>query len=307
MSSSSATGLPAFSAQDVQLQKVESRNALSFALPARSSLLLRVAAPRVHAYEERDFRWLHLLQAVAIVPSRKVETIVKLVQQAIKLQPQTRFRRALESSVRTLLSALSNPASKLSVSNRALLTLRLKDQVAAFLREWMADPIEGMVTRKEHVVGGMRMDDLVATPMGIGYLRAYRREDRFCVVLYPWGHGFIHVSNVEKLAEAIDHERKRRRSGEYHALEHQRLFEQIESLLENASAAEAPEPVDIDAAEYRQLIQSLKDEHFDANVLDHDLSLMRRVQAVTSRLKRPRTLSESDAPAPTTAADGDAD
>jgi len=106
----------------------------------------------------------------------------------------------------------------------------------------------------------MRMDDLVATPMGVGYLRAYRREDQFCVVLYPWCHGFIHVSNVEKLAEAIDHERKRRRPDQCHPLEEQRLFEQIESLLDSVPAVEALEGVDVDAAEYHRLLQSLKEE-----------------------------------------------
>lgn len=114
--------------------------------------------------------------------------------------------------------------------------------------------------------GGLRLDDLVATPVGAGYLRGFRREDGFCTVLFPWGHGFIHVRDVEKAEVALKKQLGKRRPNEFVALEHQHLYEQVESLLENFPPEEqAPtvtieEPEGVSQEEYEKLIESLEEE-----------------------------------------------
>ncbi|TMW64811.1 hypothetical protein Poli38472_008978 [Pythium oligandrum] len=295
--------LPLFSTKDKELRahKLENRNGVLFAVPAHSSVLLKILAPKSHSYEERDLRWLHLLQAVAAVPSRKVETIAKLVQQAMQMVPSPTYRRTLEQMLRGLLDVLTKTDSTLSFSTQALLALRVKDQVATFLRQWIQDPIEGFVLRKEHVVGGMRMDDLVATPVGAGYLRAFRREDQFCIVVFPWGHGFVRLSTIERVEDAVVQQRAKRRHNEYLALEHQHLYEQVESLLENYPAESTlnygmngDNPDGVNVAEYEQLLASLQEEHYDTEVLQRDLSFVRRVQALATKLKRQRTQQPAD-------------
>lgn len=123
---------------------------------------------------------------------------------------------------------------------------------------------------------GLRLDDLVATPVGAGYLRGYRREDGFCIVLYPWGHGFVHLRHVARLEQAIETQRKKRKFNEFLALEHQHLYEEVESLLENyppeqdvpSSTAKmlkiTPEGVDVD--EYTKLVESLQEEEVRRNL-----------------------------------------
>lgn len=146
--------LPAFSLNELQLRKAVDRNAMEFSVPVRSSVLLHVAKPRPHSYEEKDLRWLHLLQAVAAVPSRKVDTIEQLVKQALQLIPSPVHKKRLELCMRVLLAALEKDHDvSFGFSKRALLALQVKDRVAQFLREWVADPVEGFVLRKEHVVG----------------------------------------------------------------------------------------------------------------------------------------------------------
>lgn len=123
------------------------------------------------------------------------------------------------------------------------------------------------------MAAGLRLDDLVATPVGAGYLRGYRRDDGFCIVLYPWGHGFIQLQQVERLEQAIVAERKKRKLNEFLVLEHQHLYEEVESLLENyppesaassdSAAGESvveltPEGVSIE--EYEKLVESLQEE-----------------------------------------------
>lgn len=146
--------LPVFSTREVQFRKARDANKLVFSVPTHSSLLLPVLKPKCHAYEERDRRWLHLLQAVAVVPSLKTETIQKLMLQALQLAktlPPAWGKRA-EQSLRPLVDALAE-ADDEHFSTRAKLALKIKEQVASFLREWIADPVEGFVLRKDHVVG----------------------------------------------------------------------------------------------------------------------------------------------------------
>ncbi|KAF1328876.1 hypothetical protein FI667_g6355, partial [Globisporangium splendens] len=296
-SSSSSSGLPVFSLNEMQLRKAADRNCVAFAMPVHSSVLLQLARPppRTHRYEERDHRWLHLLEAVAVVPSRKMDVIQKLVTQALQLLPSPVYKKKLERCVRVLLATLEQDDASMEFSKRALVALEMKDRVAQFLREWVADPIEGFVLRKDHVVAGLRLDDLVATPVGAGYLRGYRSDDGFCIVLYPWGYGFIHVKCVSKLDDAIVAERtKKRKFNEYLPLEHQHLYEDIESLLENYPPEEGQSakedelvltPDGVNVAEYKKLLDSLEEEHFNADVLQHDLSFVRRVHALAVKTR----------------------
>lgn len=143
--------LPSFSLRELQLHKADSRNVVSFGAPPRASVLLRVLRPKAHAYEERDRRWLHLLQAVAAVPSRRVDTIAALVRLALQLQTSPTWHRRLDVAVRATLTETA--AANGDFPKRALAALQLKERVAQFLREWMADPVEGFVLWKEHVVG----------------------------------------------------------------------------------------------------------------------------------------------------------
>ncbi|RLN47411.1 hypothetical protein BBJ28_00004944 [Nothophytophthora sp. Chile5] len=302
--------LPVFSMREARFRKSRDANKLVFSLPTHSSLLLQLLRPVCHAYEERDRRWLHLLQAVALVPSRKVDKLRATVRQALKLSVPAHVKRDLEALVSPTLDALEveDPSGEEDVAARSLLGLQLKEKVAEFLRAWIADPVEGFVLRKEHVVGGMRLDDLVATPMGVGYLRGFRREDGFCVVVYPWGHGFVHLSKVEKTEQALTKALKKRKYNEYVALEHQQLFEQVEGLLENlppglegrADATQAAKGVDVgvdvDVEEYTRLLESLEEEHVDAAPLRNDLSFVRRVQALALKTKAIHQAQSSEEP-----------
>ncbi|GMF30157.1 unnamed protein product [Phytophthora lilii] len=213
------------------------------------------------------------------------------------LSPKT--KRQLEAKLRPLLTRLRDEDQE--SGTRPILALQLKEKVAECLRGWIAEPVEGFVLRKEHVVNGMRLDDLVATPAGAGYLRGYRHEDGFCTVVYPWGHGFVHVKDVEKVQQALDKHLKKRTYNEYVALEHQQLYEQIEGLLENlpppmpeesgatkkdTSAAEQEEGVGFE--EYKELLKSLEEE-----VRLPWSSFLRRIQALAKKVKE---LRRSQAP-----------
>ncbi|RLN52889.1 hypothetical protein BBJ29_005332 [Phytophthora kernoviae] len=215
-----------------------------------------------------------------------------------------KIKSELEALLNPLLTALETEQLVDDVNIKPLLMLQIKEKVAEFLRQWIAEPVEGFVLRKEHVVNGMRLDDLVSTPAGAGYLRGYRTDDGFCTVVYPWGHGFVHVKDVEKVQQALDKHLKKRTYNEYVALEHQQMYEQIEGLLENlppvqerdtgeetmsANAVKA-ETVDKESniAEYKELLKSLEEEHVDTTVLREDLRFLRRVQALATKTKEIR-------------------
>lgn len=267
--------LPIFSTREARTRKARDANTLVFSIPTRSSLLLPLLRPVCHAYGQQDARCLHLLQTAALVPSCKCSKLLATVIQALKmpLSPQTKSR--LEERLRPLITKLQAQSDVDQESGaRPLLALQLKEAVAQFLRCWIAEPVEGFVLRKEHVVNSMRLDDLVATPTGAGYLRGYRLDDGFCTVVYPWGHGFVHVKDVEKVQQALDKHLKKRTYNEYVALEHQQLYEQIEGLLENLpppapeernpskkeTSAAAEEEGAVDIEEYKELLKSLEEE-----------------------------------------------
>ncbi|KAG6952222.1 hypothetical protein JG688_00013365 [Phytophthora aleatoria] len=300
--------LPKFSTREAHFRKARDTNTLVFSVPTRSSLLLPLLRPVSHAYEQQDARCLHLLQAAALVPSCKCNKLLATVTQALKMPVSTATRSQLETKLRPLITELRNEDKE--SGTRPLIALQLKEKVAECLRCWIAEPVEGFVLRKEHVVNGMRLDDLVATPAGAGYLRGYRREDGICTVVYPWGHGFVHVKDVEKVQRALNKQLKKRTYNEYVALEHQQLYEQIEGLLENlpppapeggdAAKKETEEEGEGDIEEYKELLKSLEEEvqpfwpgvdvakHVDTTVLREDLGLLRRVQALTKKVKELR-------------------
>ncbi|KAG3138615.1 hypothetical protein PI126_g16843 [Phytophthora idaei] len=285
--------LPKFSTREAHFRKARDANTLVFSVPTRSSLLLPLLRPVSHAYEQQDARCLHLLQAAALVPSCKCNKLLATVTQALKMPVSAATRSQLETKLNPLITKLRNEDKESGI--RPLITLQLKEKVAECLRCWIAEPVEGFVLRKEHVVNGMRLDDLVATPAGAGYLRGYRREDAICTVVYPWGHGFVHVKDVEKVQRALNKQLKKRTYNEYVALEHQQLYEQIERLLENlpppapeggdAAKKETEEEGEGDIEEYKELLKSLEEEHVDTTVLSEDLGLLRRVQALTNKVK----------------------
>ncbi|KAG7402224.1 hypothetical protein PHYBOEH_003483 [Phytophthora boehmeriae] len=304
--------LPVFSTKEARFRKARDANTLIFSVPTHSSVLLPLLRPASHAYEQRDARWLHLLQAAALVPSRKADKLAKTLRQALKMPLSPRIKSELETLLNPLLAALETERPGDDFHTKCLVALQVKEKVAAFLRQWIAEPVEGFVLRKEHVVNGMRLDDLVATPAGAGYLRAYRTDDGFCTVVYPWGHGFVHVKDVEKVQRALEKQLKKRSFNEYVALEHQQMYEQIEGLLENLPPVQErdtgeetmnpnavkAETVDneADVAEYKELLTSLEEEHVDTTVLRQDLSFLRRVQALATKTKEIRRAQTAPEP-----------
>ncbi|KAK1947576.1 hypothetical protein P3T76_001586 [Phytophthora citrophthora] len=305
--------LPTFSMREAHFRKARDANTLVFSVPVRSSLLLPLLRPVCHAYEQQDSRCLHLLQAAALVPSCKCNKLLKTVTQALKMPVSAATKSLLEDK---LLPTITQLREDKEDSTRPLVALQLKEKVAECLRCWIAEPVEGFVLRKEHVINGMRLDDLVATPAGAGYLRGYRLEDGFCTVVYPWGHGFVHVKDVEKVQKALEKHLKKRTYNEYVALEHQQLYEQIEGLLDNLPPA-VPEEGDsakkeeaaagdgeeVGIEEFKDLLKSLEEEHVDTTVLREDLGLLRRVQALANKVKelhRSQTAKEPEQKMPRT-------
>ncbi|KAL3674914.1 hypothetical protein V7S43_000840 [Phytophthora oleae] len=298
--------LPTFSTREARFRKARDANTLVFSVPSRSSLLLPLLRPVCHAYEQQDSRCLHLLQAAALVPSCKCNKLVKTVAQALKMPVSAATRSQLEAKLLPLITQLRDDKEN---GTRPLIALQLKEKVAECLRCWIAEPVEGFVLRKEHVVNGMRLDDVVATPAGAGYLRGYRLEDGFCTVVYPWGHGFVHVKDVEKVQKALEKHLKKRTYNEYVALEHQQLYEQIEGLLENLppaipeegdsakkEEAAAGEEEEVGIEEYKELLKSLEEEHVDTTVLREDLGFLRRVQALANKVKELRRSQTAQEP-----------
>lgn len=159
--------LPVFSTRETHFRKARDANTLVFSVPTHSSLLLPLLRPVSHAYEQQDARCLHLLQAAALVPSCKCDKLLATVAQALKMPVAPKIKSQLEATLRPVLTKLQ--ASKGGEGHeRPLLALQLKEKVADCLRCWIAEPVHGFVLRKEHVVNGMRMDDLVATPWARG-------------------------------------------------------------------------------------------------------------------------------------------
>ncbi|KAL4167284.1 hypothetical protein KRP22_012770 [Phytophthora ramorum] len=208
--------------------------------------------PVSHAYEQQDARCLHLLQAVALVPSCKSRKLLGTVRQALKMPLVSKTRSQLETSLCPLLKKLQEEDQK-----------------------------SGFMLRKEHVVNGMRLGDLVAIPSGAGCLRGYGCDDGFCTVVYPWGHGFVHVKDVEKVQQALD---KYLKKHTYNKLpENLSLQVPVERDSAKETSAAALEEVGLEV--YKELLKSLEEEHVDTTVLREDLGFWRRVLALTKKAK----------------------
>jgi hypothetical protein len=150
--------LPSFSSAEISVKKRKNVNTLQMAIPVKSSLLMKLLKPKCHSYEEKDLRWIHALQAIAMVPSKKYDEIQALAKQAMRLVPTPPYKKKLECALTPLLNEMLGETKEFAVPKNALLALKLKDQVSNFLREWMEDPIEGFVFYKEHVLGTLDHD-----------------------------------------------------------------------------------------------------------------------------------------------------
>ncbi|KAH7459733.1 uncharacterized protein KRP23_14995 [Phytophthora ramorum] len=195
--------------------------------------------PVSHAYEQQDARCLHLLQAVALVPSCKSRKLLGTVRQALKMPLVSKTRSQLETSLCPLLKKLQEEDQK-----------------------------SGFMLRKEHVVNGMRLGDLVAIPSGAGCLRGYGCDDGFCTVVYPWGHGFVHVKDVEKIERLPEN-----------------LSLQVPVERDSAKETSAAALEEVGLEVYKELLKSLEEEHVDTTVLREDLGFWRRVLALTKKAK----------------------
>ncbi|CAH0516227.1 unnamed protein product [Peronospora belbahrii] len=274
--------LPIFSTREARFHKARDANTLIFDIPTHSSLLLSLLRPVCHVHGQQDTQCLHLLQTVALVPSCKSNKLLTTINEALNVSISPTTKNKLEKKLRPLISKLQDQRDEDQESGtRSLIALQLKEAVADFLRCWIADPIEGVVLRKEYVINGMRLNDLVVTPAGLGYLRGYRREDGFCTIVYPWGQGFVHVKDVEKVQQALEKHLKKRTYNEYVALEHQQLSEQIDKLLGNLTS---PLPEDRGGIEeYKEMLESLEEKHVDTTVLYKDIGFLRRVQSLANK------------------------
>lgn len=279
--------LPAFSAREALARKAADANVLLFALPAGSSLLLPLLRPADSRNAPRDDRWLRALRGAQAVPSRRLEALRDAVARALALPVPPALGARLEAALRPLLGALAAPGGG-DLANpspeRLVLGLQLKDRIAALLREWIAEPVEGFVLRRDLVVGaravlraeavqdtdrrvvvaGLRRDDLVATPVGAGYLRAYRQEDGFCTVVYPWGHGLIHLTQVERADVAPRSQLRKRKASEFVQIEQvARPDLSVDEEIQGSKGLDdsgAVEVTGISVEQYRELLESLEDE-----------------------------------------------
>jgi hypothetical protein len=141
----------------------------------------------------------------------------------------------------------------------------------------------------------MQLDDSVMTPVGTGLLRAYRSQDQFCVVVFAWGFGYIHLRDVKMLAQTVGHESKKRPHGNSLEVSHQDVLQQVKFLIENAELHEA-------VRKYRDGFSTshvphqvlLQDCH--PQVLQESPNFLRRVQTLVAKLqKRQRKRSIADA------------
>ncbi|KAL7684270.1 hypothetical protein Plhal304r1_c036g0110271 [Plasmopara halstedii] len=292
--------LPKFSTREARFRKACDANTLFFYIPTKSSLLLPLLHPVSHVYREQDARCLHLLQSVALIPSCKCKKILATVNEALKIPVSAATRGRFETKLRPLINKLRDEDE--NCATRPLIALQLKEKVAECLRCWIVDPIDGFVLRKEHVVKGMRLDDLVATPVGVGYMRGYRTTDGFCIIVYPWGYGFVHLNEVKKVQQAAENHLKKRMYTEYVAFEHQQLYEQIKGLLDDLPPISDKSNDFEDTKEKRDedlevLPRILNKEHMNTTVLQKDLQFLRRVEALVKKVQYSRqaqTVKEPD-------------
>jgi hypothetical protein len=197
-------------AREVKAMKHRRGNKLTFHVKAGSSILYSLMQPPSHAYEEPDVTWIKLLEAVALIPSGKPMEMLPLIRESFRIMPpgQSQFYRRQFSQF--FLSYLGDTATAISASaannnnnihhDTSVLGPRdgliLKNHVNLILRTFLANPIHGYVLSKRYIQNGLFADDMVRTPVGRGFVRAYRASDRFYIVIFPWGIGYIHDTSL---------------------------------------------------------------------------------------------------------------
>ncbi|OQR90608.1 hypothetical protein ACHHYP_05383 [Achlya hypogyna] len=181
--------------KEVAVTKHAEHNVLSFQVKAGAGVLYSILQPPSLAYESPDTTWLQLLEAVALIPSGRPAEIRQLLVEAYRILPVGDFRALLGLEFRNELEETMGSTARDGVL--------LKNKINVFLRTVLADPIHGYPLAKHHVHDGFFVDDVIITPAGRGYVRAYRPVDGFFVVLYPYGHGYIHEASVRRVPSKL--------------------------------------------------------------------------------------------------------
>lgn len=166
--------MEAFSLEDVQYRKEKDQNTLVFSIPSTSGLLVTLLDSKCpnlwHRYQKQDLRWIHALQSVAIIPSRKVEVIFEKIKSIEPQLPSAKWARAFQLLLVPLLQATSKAMIRSlceqNYSEYANIGLLLKEKSAQLVRNWMADPVDGCVIRKKWVVGTFASASLLMLILG---------------------------------------------------------------------------------------------------------------------------------------------
>ncbi|KAF0692611.1 Aste57867_16314 [Aphanomyces stellatus] len=181
--------------REIRTTKHAARNVVACQVKTGAGILYSLVDPVSHACEPPDVTWLKLLEAIALIPSGKPAGMVEIIAEVYRIMPLGEFRNRFQSDFRHELYVKSRMTPREG--------LVLKDKVNRFLRAFVADPVEGYVTSKAHIRGDLFTDDIVFTPMGQGFVRAFRASDRFYTVVFPWGHGYLHEPCVSPVARAL--------------------------------------------------------------------------------------------------------
>ncbi|ETW07578.1 hypothetical protein, variant [Aphanomyces invadans] len=174
--------------REVRGTKHASLNAVLFHVKAGAGILYSLLHPSCSAYEPPDVTWLKLLEAISLIPSGKPHGMVEIIGEVYRIMPMGEFRNRFQSDFRHELYVKSKMTPREG--------LILKDKVNRFLRAFMADPIHGFVFARSHIHNDHYADDVVRTPVGNGRVRAFRSQDNYYIVVYPWGHGYIHSPSL---------------------------------------------------------------------------------------------------------------
>ncbi|ETV86309.1 hypothetical protein H257_02718 [Aphanomyces astaci] len=174
--------------REVRGTKHASSNAVLFHVKSGAGVLYSLLNPSSPAYEPPDVTWLKLLEAIALLPSGKPQGMVEIIGEVYRIMPMGEFRNRFQSDFRHELYVKSKMTPREG--------LVLKDKVNRFIRAYMADPIHGYVFSKTHIHHDYHADDVVQTPVGNGRVRAYRAQDDYYIVVFPWGHGYIHSASL---------------------------------------------------------------------------------------------------------------
>lgn len=145
--------------------------------------------------------WLSTLLGITILPSKKVNAILDLLEKAMQCIPRGSVHKLLQKVIPlSVTSALMRRHRQLPFQLKGIDMIKLKDKIALFLKAYFTHPIYGTPTRFDKILcKNLRLHQQVATPYGIGHLRGFK--DDKCTILYTWGHASIHVHQVESIQE----------------------------------------------------------------------------------------------------------